>query len=148
VIRWGAALLLLVVLASGAVRLLDPETWLLARATAALGPVSGWRCAHLSSYVYEPTREQPDSALLADPPEAVVQAAIPNVVVERVEAGLRGGDTLVSVRAAMIDGEEQRVYVLSPGRLQALTLDIGGARTTVCNAHLGDWRIVGEQSRS
>lgn len=140
--RLAFALIVILALAFGATRVLDPHTWVLAQAVAALGPISGWRCAQLDRYVYDPNREQPDATLLAEAPEARLRAEAPAFEIVRVEASLRGGDTLVSVRAPTLSGEERRVYVLSPGRLQAIT----DGQATLCNAHLADWQIVGEQS--
>jgi hypothetical protein len=130
-VRVGLAGLVLVTLLA-APRLFDPRTWTLAQAVHDLGPISGWRCAESETYVYDPSHERPDSNLLAEAPEATILAQVPWLEVERVEANLRGGDTLVTVRGP----EDQRVYVLAPGRLQ---------KTTVCNAHLSNWHIVGEQ---
>ena len=119
-------------------RLQDPRTWFLLTAVQDLGPVSGWRCVDSAMYVYDPSIEAADSTLLADPPEASVLAQVPWLEIDRVEANLRGGETLVSTRGPDAD---QRVYVLQPGKLQSITS--GG--TTICNAHLSDWQIVGEE---
>jgi hypothetical protein len=145
-VRFGAALILLVVLVTGVPRALDPHTWILLQAVRDLGPISGWRCAQSSTYVYDPSRERADSTLLSEPPEARVLAQAPWLEVDRVEADLRGGDTLVSAHASIEPGgEDRRVYVLSPGRLQTVTVSLLGARASPCNAHLSDWQIVGEQ---
>ncbi len=144
--RFTTALLVLVALVALAPRLLDPQTWILAQAVLRLGPVSGWRCAESSTYVYDPAQDQVDSTLLSDPPEDQVLSRVPWFEVDQVEANLRGGDTLVSVRSASSDGaEERRVYVLSPGKLQAVNVVLLGGEATLCNAHLGNWQIVGEQ---
>jgi hypothetical protein len=140
-VRLAAALILVIVLVAGVPRVLDPQTWVLLQAVRDLGPLSGWRCAHSPTYVYDPTRERADPTLLAEPPEARVLAQAPWLEVDRVEADLRGGDTLVSAHAST----DRRVYVLSPGRLQTVTVSLLGAQTSPCNAHLGDWQIVGEQ---
>jgi hypothetical protein len=145
-VRFGAALVLLVVILAAVPRLLDPQTWILVQAVRDLGPVTGWRCAESSTYVYDPSRERADSTLLSEPPEARVLAQVPWLEVDRVEANLRGGDTLVSAHAAIEPGaDERRVYVLSPGRLQTVTVSLLGRQTSLCNAHLSDWQIVGEQ---
>jgi len=145
-VRFGAALILLVVLVAGVPRVLDPQTWILLQAVHDLGPLSGWRCARSSTYVYDPSRERADSTLLSEPPEARVLAQVPWLEVDRVEANLRGGDTLVSAHASIEPGsEDRRVYVLSPGRLQTVTVSLLGAQASPCNAHLSDWQIVGEQ---
>jgi hypothetical protein len=144
-----ALLLVAVVLVAATPRLLEPGTWSVLQAMAALGPLSGWRCAHGPEYTYDPRHESADSALLADSPEAPVLAHVPWLEIDRVEVDLRGGDTLVSARAPMPDGTEApRVYVLSPGKLQAITADLADGPGTLCNAHLGDWQIVGEQEAS
>jgi hypothetical protein len=140
-VRFGIALALLFVLVVVVPRLLDPQTWILVQAVRDLGPLAGWRCAQSATYSYDPSHERPDSTLLSEAPEARVLAQVPWLEVDRVEANLRGGDTLVSAHAALEPGpEDRRVYVLSPGRLQTVTLD----QDRVCNMHLSDWQIVGE----
>jgi len=118
-------------------RLQDQHTQMLLQAVRDLGPISGWRCADSATYVYDPSRERADSTLLADPPEASVLAQVPWLEIDRVEANLRGGQTLVSTRGL----EDHRVYVLEPGKLQSIT----AGDTPICNAHLSDWQIVGEE---
>jgi hypothetical protein len=140
-VRLAAALLLLIVLFAIVPRVLDTQIWVLFSAVRDLGPLAGWRCAESASYVYDPRHDRPDPTLLADAPEAEVRARAPSFEVDRVEVNLRGGDTLVSVHADAESGfAERRVYVLSPGRLQTITVD----QANLCNVHLGDWRIVGE----
>jgi hypothetical protein len=117
-----------------------------------LGPISGWRCAESGTYTYDPRRERADSALLAEPPESVLSG----VDVEKVEADLRGGDTVVWTHVSGADpgksepvgsGGERRVYVLSPGRLQTLTSDFDPrGPTAICNAYLGAWQITAEHA--
>ena len=135
-----ATLVLLVGIAL-APRLFESSTWVLFESVRALGPGSGWRCAQSQMYVYEPSHERPDSTLLADPPELTVMREKPGVEIDRVEANLRGGDTAVWAHALGPDGglDEQRVYVLSPGRLRASI-----RQPSVCNSGLGDWTIVEE----
>ena len=135
--RVSALAVLLLLLVPTLPRLLDPQTWVLAQAVGKLGPVSGWRCAGSGTYSYDPAHERPDSTLLADAPESSVLARVPWLEIDRVEANLRGGDTLVTTHGP----DDHRVYVLSPGRLQSIT----AGDTTVCNAHLSDWQIVGEE---
>ena len=138
------AVLILVVGIALAPRLFDRSTWALLESVRALGPISGWRCAQSATYGYEPKRERPDPILLAEPPEMTVVHQQPGVEIERVEADLRGGDTLVWTRALGPDGglDEQRVYVLTPGRLQAIGAHQPGSSLPLCNTGLGDWRIV------
>jgi hypothetical protein len=141
-VRFAIALLLLVGVVAGVPRLLDPQTWLLVHAVHDLGPVAGWRCVRSATYSYDPTREHPDATLLAEAPEARVFAMAPWLEVDNVEANLRGGDTLVSVHGPTESGDvDRRVYVLSPGRLQSVFVN----ETRLCNVHLSDWQIVGEQ---
>jgi hypothetical protein len=135
--RVAIAAIVCVVLVLGVPRLWDPRTWILVQAVHALGPVSGWRCADSSTYVYDPDQERPDSTLLAEPPEASVLAQVPWLEIDHVEANLRGGETLVSTHGP----DDSRVYVLEPGRLQSITAN----GTPICNAHLSDWQIVGEE---
>jgi hypothetical protein len=136
-------LTILTVLAFGVQRFLDPATWTLAQAIRDLGPVSGWRCAQRGTYVYDPRRDRADSTLLSEAPEDVLRVTVPEVTVERVEANLQSGDTVVWSRlGAEADGGPRRVFVLSPGRLQA----IADGPTTICYAHLGDWRVVAEHT--
>jgi hypothetical protein len=138
--------LLLVVLVVGVPRLMDPQSWILAQAVLALGPLSGWRCAQSATYVYDPSQEQPDGTLLSERPEVAVLEKVPWLEVTEVDANLRGGDTLVKVHGINPDGgEDRRVYELSPGRLQGVTVSVLGGQGTLCNAHLASWQIVGEQ---
>jgi hypothetical protein len=122
-----------------------------------LGPISGWRCAHGPTYAYDPLHERPDSTLLSDRPEDVLVGRDPLLQVDRVEANLQGGDTVVWTHmrssdqlAATAGGDqtdesgERRVYVLSPGRQQAVDLDVSEFRSPICYSRLGDWRIVAE----
>jgi hypothetical protein len=129
--RIGLAAVVLLAMLIGT-RLFDPRTVALAQAVRDLGPISGWRCAESPTYAYDPSHERRDSNLLAEAPEAAVLAQVPWLEIERVEADLRGGDTLVTARGP----EDRRVYVLAAGSLQS---------TSVCNAHLSHWQIVGEQ---
>jgi hypothetical protein len=135
-----AALVVIALVGLGARWVTQASTLRLAYAMAELGPISGWRCAQSASYVYDPRRERADSTLLADAPEA----SVPGVEVERVEASLRGGDTVLWTRVSAASGE-QRVYVLSPGKLQTVSLDSSDhTPTTICTSHLGNWQIIGE----
>ncbi len=112
-----------------------------------LGPISGWRCARNAIYSYDPHRERPDSTLLVNAPEDTLRArVVGGVEVDRVEASLQGGDTVVWTRVVAEDqsNEERRVYVLSPGRLQAIGNDPTQGRIAICYSQLGDWRIVAE----
>ncbi len=136
-VRFAVAVLAALVLILGVPRLWDPRTWILITAVHDLGPLSGWRCADAATYVYDPSHERPDSNLLADPPEASVLAQVPWLEIDRVEANLRGGETLVSTHGP----DDSRVYVLEPGKLQSVT----AGETPICNAHLSDWQIVGEE---
>jgi hypothetical protein len=147
-VRLVTTLLVLVLLVVGAARLIliDPQTWMLAQAVSALGPFSGWRCARSATYVYDPARELPDATLVTDRPEDTVLGKYPTFEVDNVEVNLRGGDTLVSVHAEGTEADDRRVYVLSPGRLQGVRVSVPGGPLTLCNTHLGGWRIVGEQT--
>jgi hypothetical protein len=145
--RVGVALALLALLVLGVPRLFDPSTWVLMEAVRALGPISGWRCAHGPIYTYDPRREQADTTLLSQPPEDAVSLTVSGVEVDKVEANLRSGDTSVWTQAVRDDGSvEARVYVLSPGRVQRITSELAPVPTTICNSHLGDWRIVAEHA--
>jgi len=146
--RLGAALTVVVLLVAGMPRVMEPSSWMLLAAVRELGPLSGWRCARSATYVYDPRRERADSTLLAQPPEQVITQAYPGVEIEKVEANLRGGDTVVWTRVAVADDglelDQARVYVLSPGRLQSIAPD----KTMICNSHLADWHIVAEHALS
>ena len=145
--RIAAALALLAVLILGIPRLFEPSTWVLLEAVRALGPISGWRCAHGPTYTYDPRREHADTTLLSQPPEDLVTQTISGAEVEKVEANLRSGDASVWTRVANDDGSLQaRVYVLSPGRLQRITFDLAAVPTTICNSNLADWSIVAEHA--
>jgi hypothetical protein len=141
-------LVLLGLLLLGVVRLFEPATWALATAVRELGPVTGWRCAQSGTdYIYDPRRDRPDSGLLSEAPEELLSVAVPQVTVERVETNLRGGDSVVWARVGADDeGGQRRVYVLSPGRMQAVTFDFASGPATVCYSHLGDWRIIAEHA--
>jgi len=133
----------LAILSVGAQRLFEPATWTVVQAVRELGPVSGWRCAQSGVYVYDPRRDRADTTLLSEPPEDLLRVAVPEVTVERVDANLHGDDTVIWSRlGAEEDGGPRRVYVLSPGRLQA----VGAGPGAICYAHLGDWRIVAEHA--
>ena len=145
--RITAALALVVVLVLGVPRLFEPSTWVLLEAMRVLGPISGWRCAHGTTYTYDPRRERADTTLLAQPPEEVVTRTIAGVEVEKVETNLRSGDASVWTRVVSDDGSQQaRVYVLSPGRLRRITFDLAAVPTTICNSNLGGWSIVAEHA--
>ena len=137
----GGALLLV-----GGPRLFEPSTLSLAQAIRQLGPISGWRCARNATYTYDPRRDSADATLLSEAPEQVLLDQVPDVQVERVEADLRGGDTVLWTRIVGADDTtlERRVYVLSPGRLQTIGIDLDSGWTTICNSHLGGWQIVAE----
>jgi hypothetical protein len=144
-VRLVVALGSVLVLVALAVRVAsEPSSALVVEAMRELGPISGWRCAQgaRGAYVYDPRRERPDSTLFAERPEVVIQRAIDGVEVERVEADLRGGDTVVwSLVAA-----QRRVYVLSPGRQRAIGLDLVAGRAAICQSELGDWQVVAEHT--
>jgi hypothetical protein len=122
-------------------------TWGLAQAMRELGPISGWRCGQIDPYVYDPRRERADSVLLAEAPEDVLKAVAPEFTAERVEVNLRGGETVVWSRLGAEDeGGPRRVYVLNPGRMQAVTFEYFNSRGTLCMSHLGAWQIVAEHA--
>lgn len=136
-----SALLALVLLATNAPKLFAPQTALMLEAMRSLGPVSGWRCANLATYVYDPRHDTVDTRLLAEAPEAVVAAAYPEVTVERAEVSLRGGDAVLWTTT---ERGAQYVYVLSPGAAEA----IGTPRTrpATCYADQRAWRVVAEHA--
>lgn len=139
---------LLLVLLLGVPRLFEPATWALVAAVGDLGPISGWRCAQKNGmYTYDPRHDRPDTSLLAEAPEDLLKTAAPEVSVERVEANLSGGDTVVWSRIGAEDeGGQPRVYVLNPGRMHVVIFDLVDPPTTICYSHLGDWRIVAEHA--
>jgi hypothetical protein len=147
-VRIGAALVLLVVLAFSAPKLFEPATWVLFDAVRQLGPISGWHCVESPTYIYDPSHERADAGLVSEPPEVLVLQQVQDRELDYVEIDLRGGDSLVWTHAAAAqDGrEDRRVYVMSPGVLQPITVDAAGRTTTICNSHLRDWRIVEEQA--
>jgi hypothetical protein len=142
------SLLLGIPLVVGVPWLLEPSTLSMAQAMRQLGPISGWRCARNATYVYDPRRDWSDGTLLSEAPEQVLQDQVPDLQVERVEVDLRGGDTVIWTHIGGEDdtSAERRVYVLSPGRLQTIGIDLDSGWTTICNSHLGDWHIVAEHS--
>ena len=111
-------------------------------AVFALGPAGGWRCARSAEYVYDPRRDHADAALVSEAPEGLVPS---DVQVVRVEVGLRGADTTVWTRPPEAPPEAlpNRVFVLSAGTVRPVTP--GAGAQTICNAHLGSWKIIGEQ---
>jgi hypothetical protein len=142
--RFGSAIALLLVLVLLVPRLFDPQTWILVQAIESLGPTGGWRCARGATYVYDPSREQPDSALVQEAPETLVEQRIPEAQIDYVEVNLKQAEAAVWTSLTSGDNQERRVYVLTPGRQQAITIDEFGARLTICQAHLGDWNITAE----
>ena len=113
-------------------------------AVGELGPVAGWQCAESSGVIYDPRREHPNTALVADAPESQIPADQRAV---RVEVSLRGGDSTVwTTDVAAPNPTPQRVFVVSPGSERSVTLDDDARRTTVCNSELGDWRVVGDHA--
>ncbi|MBV9172833.1 MAG: hypothetical protein JOZ81_22425 [Chloroflexi bacterium] len=114
----------------------------LGTAIADLGPVAGWRCAESGSYAYDPRRGAPDTTLVADPPEAVVRSTVAQGEVQRVEVDLRSGNAAVWSEDA---AGAQHVLELAPGRLKGVSLNRGGALVQICDSHLGEWQIVGDQ---
>jgi hypothetical protein len=145
-VRLGAALTLLVIVIAVVPRLFEPRTWMLLSAMRELGPISGWRCVESTTYAYDPNREQPDSTLLSAPPEAAVLELVRGVPVDTVEVDLSTGEAAVSTHIVGPESADERtVYVLSPGQLQAVTFEVGDTSATICNSHLSDWKIVGEQ---
>jgi hypothetical protein len=145
--RLAAALIVVGGVAGASVLAQQQQSLTLLAAVRDLGPISGWRCAQSSSYVYDPNREHPDPGLLADRPEALVLDGGPGVGVDSVEVDLHTGDAVVSAHASgPVLRDDRLVYVLSPGRLRSVTFDDGAIRTTICNAQLGDWKIIGEHN--
>jgi hypothetical protein len=120
----------------------QPSTGILLDAIRELGPISGWRCAQAGPYVYDPRRERPDATLFAEAPEATIQATVSGVEVERVEANLLGGDTVVWSHV----GAQRRVYVVSPGRSRTIGMDLEVGRAAICMSELGAWHIVAEHA--
>jgi hypothetical protein len=76
----------------------------------------------------------------------MLKAAAPDVTVERVEVDLRGGDTVVWSWVGDEDESKRRVYVMTPGRMQAVTFEYFTSRGTLCMAHLADWQSVAEHT--
>ena len=132
--RFAIALSSLLVIAIAGSSALDPQTWILLQAVGSLGPGGGWRCARAPTFVYDPAHEHADGALVADPPELLVQARAPEKEIDYVEVNLRQAEASVWTHT---DTQQRYVYVLSPGRYQAVT---------ICNAHLGDWKITAEHA--
>jgi hypothetical protein len=66
-------------------------------------------------------------------------------VVDHVQVDLREAQAVVWTHVGTADrGGEVRVYVLSPGELQTITVNDLGAELILCNAHLRAWKIIGE----
>lgn len=140
VVPLWTGLLVLVLVGLSIPKLFAPSTRVLLDAVRSLGPVSGWRCANVATYVYDPRHDARDSVLLAEPPEALIAATDPGATIERAEVSLRGGDAVVWTSRDGI----QHVYVLTPGTLQAVGMPPD--RLATCYAHQGAWRIVAEHA--
>jgi hypothetical protein len=126
---------------------LEPMSWGVVQAARELGPISGWRCAQSEPYVYDPRKERADSGLIDEAPEAVLKSVAPELTAEKVEVNLRGGETTVWMReGAEADRGPQRVYVLSPGRMQTVTFEYFNSKGTLCMAHLGGWQVIAEHT--
>jgi hypothetical protein len=109
------------------------------RTMAELGPLDGWRCLHEATYLYEPGRNWLAGGLLTDPPEALVTRG----EIEHVEISRLSGAAVVWTR---LNGEQQRVYVLEPGRITVVRDRAAADSTPLCVIQLGDWQIVGEHA--
>lgn len=153
--RAVALALVLGLLAAGALAiLLRRDLLTTAQAAVALGPLSGWRCARDQTFGYDPRMDQPDRVLLGEPVEPTIAAnaftaPVRRIELERVEADLHGGDTIVRTRAYFEDGgQEERVYVLAPGSYRHLTAAAQSADqpVVVCTYDLRAWRVVVEQA--
>jgi hypothetical protein len=101
---------------------------------AQLGPLGAWHCLHGPTYRYDPRHERPDGALLVETPEAVVDAAHPDVQVERIELDLRTGEAVVWSKTT--------AWVAQPAELKAVWTERGLA----CQSHLRGWIIVAEHA--
>jgi len=135
------------VIAIGLLVLQQPPHDALIPAMADLGPLDGWRCAETSVYVYEPRHERGDGSLLDDPPQATLAALDAGLEVERVEVQLDGGQAVVWTTRTTTDGRRApRVFVLAPGRLRAVSINRGGRPIHVCDSHLGNWQVVGDEA--
>jgi hypothetical protein len=139
IVPFVAAVMVLVMAVSRVPLLFQPSTLALGEAVRELGPVAGWRCVFLATYVYDPSAEAPDSTLLEEAPETRLSQTVRGVKIERVEASLRGSD---AVLWTTVD-QQPRVYVLSPGSQQAIGRGIEG-RAQTCFAHQRAWNIVAE----
>ncbi|GAC1326278.1 MAG: hypothetical protein NVSMB2_25240 [Chloroflexota bacterium] len=133
----------IVLIAARVPRFFTPQAADTLRAMRALGPIAGWRCVFVATYVYEPRTEQADAALLAERPELVVTEAHPEVTVQRAEVSLRGSDAVLWTSVGR-EAAIARVYVLSP----AVRVAIGrpADRPVTCYAHQAGWTIVAEQN--
>ena len=148
--RWQRAarvvlpILVVVGVVLAAQRLGDLSSRRLFTAMGALGPFAGWSCAESSRVTYDPRRERPDPALVAQLPESTIPSDQQAV---RVEVSLRDGDTTVwTTSAAAPNPTPERVFVVSPGSERSVMLEGADRRTTICNSELGDWRIVGDHA--
>ncbi|MDQ6674207.1 MAG: hypothetical protein M3069_26310 [Chloroflexota bacterium] len=130
----------------GAARAFDPSTVYVAHAVGALGPISGWRCAQSATYTYDPRHDSADRTLLSEAPEQFLRDHFTDLQVEWVEANLRGGDTVVWTRIGSGADAPGRVYVLSPGQVQSIGVDLDSGWTAICTSHLGNWHIVGDHA--
>ncbi len=111
---------------------------------------AGWatpRCFLETSFGYDPRRDAPDRAFLAEPPEQVVATMFVgrDVVIERVEVNHRAHQAVVRARLRGAEGREDvREFRLSAGTFREVYVDTPRVEQHVCDMHLGGWRLSGE----
>lgn len=119
-------------------------------AVGRLGPAAGWRCLNAPTYRYDPRRDQPDRAFVADLPEAAVAAflaqhegrAAGDVVVESVEVNLRSPAARVVARVRG-GGDEPRVFLLGVSSARTISMDwLPDREIMLCYARLRGWQVA------
>ena len=106
---------------------------------------AGWatpRCFLETSFSYDPPREAPDRAFLAEPPERVVAAALVgrDAVIERVEVNHRTHQAVVRARMRDADGRAGvQEFKLSASTFREVYVDTPRVEQHVCDVQLGGW---------
>ncbi|MBX5446747.1 hypothetical protein [Sphaerobacter sp.] len=117
------------------------------RAYRVLG-LAGSTCLNRATTSYEPGRDAPDPALVADRPEDAIAEWLAGhaFTVDRVVVYHRSPHADVWLRVRGPGGQDERhLLTLVAGRSQPVTLALPRRTLPICFAHAGDWRIVAEQ---
>ncbi len=111
---------------------------------------AGWatpRCFFETSFSYDPRREAPDRAFLAEPPEQAAATMLVgrDAVIERVGVNHRTHQAVV--RARLLDAEGRvgvQEFHLSASVFREVYVDTPRVEQHVCDMQLGGWRRTAE----